>query len=67
MIQAVNCNVFLYADDSALVISVSNPKEIEHRLGLELQLVSVWLEENKLSLHLCKTENILFASKIKAR
>jgi len=63
MIQSVNCDLFLYADDSALVVSGSDPREIEHRLSLELASLNVWLEENKLSLHLGKTESILFASK----
>ena len=63
MIQSVNCDLYLYADDSALVVRGENPKEIESRLSMELESLSVWLDENKLSLHLGKTESILFASK----
>jgi 3-polyprenyl-4-hydroxybenzoate decarboxylase len=63
MESAVNCNLFLYADDSALVTSGKNSKEIESSLNKELLSLSKWLEMNKLSLHLGKTESIVFASK----
>ena len=61
MIQSVNCDLLLYADDSALVVSGKSPEEIQSKLCHELESVSVWLEENRLSLHLGKTESILFA------
>ena len=62
MIQSVKCD-YLYADDSTLVVSGKTPTEIENKLSQELKSQSMWLEENKLSLHLGKTESILFASK----
>jgi len=62
MIDSVNCDLFLYADDSALVVSHKDPAVIQETLRLELEGLSTWLEENKLSLHLGKTESILFAS-----
>ena len=33
MVQEVNCDLFLYADDSALVVSGKDPAEIESRLS----------------------------------
>merc|ERR1712212_257463 len=36
--------------------------QVEKTLGLELGKVSTWLSDNKLSLHLGKTESILFGS-----
>ena len=65
MISAVKCELYLYADDSALVVSGKNPKQIENILSSELMSISTWLQENKLSLHLGKTESILFGSKKK--
>mgnify|MGYP001812316279 CR=1 FL=1 len=62
MVQSVNCDLYLYADDSALVFSSKNTDDIENRLCEEMESLSIWLEENKLSLHLGKTESILFAS-----
>ena len=38
---------------------------IESLLSEELSNVGNWLVDNKLSLHLCKTESILFGSKVK--
>ena len=36
-------------------------------LETEMMSISIWLESNKLSLHLCKTESILFGSKRKLK
>ena len=60
MVQSVTCDLYLYADDSALVVSGKSPADIEFRLSQELEALSHWLEENRLSLHLGKTESILF-------
>ncbi|MGL1888436.1 MAG: reverse transcriptase family protein [Reichenbachiella sp.] len=63
MKAAVKCKLLLYADDSALLTSGSDISEIEATLSRELEAVSEWLTENRLSLHLGKTESILFGSK----
>lgn len=63
MPAAVKCKFLLYADDSALFITDKDISEIEEARSLELVSVSDWLMENKLSLHIGKTESILFASK----
>ena len=63
MTTAVKCKLLLYADDSALLVSGKDVSEIEETLSLELESVCEWLTDNKLSLHLGKTESILFASK----
>ena len=65
MVSAVNCKLLLYADDSALMVSHRDVEVIQERLGLELEAVNDWLIDNKLSLHLGKTESILFGSKRK--
>ena len=62
MKAAVKCKLLLYADDSALLASSSDVSEIEDVLSRELESVSEWLVENRLSLHLGKTESILFGS-----
>ncbi len=65
-IQAVcECNMFLYADDAALLASGKETNKIQEKLGEELVKVKDWLSENKLLLHLGKTECILFGSKYK--
>jgi hypothetical protein len=65
MSMSVNCKLLLYADDSALLVSGKNPCEIGNLLSKELESVREWLIDNKLSLHLGKTESILFGSKQK--
>ena len=63
MASAVRCKLLLYADDSALFASGKNVADIESMLSSELDYVSNWLIDNKLSLHLGKTQSILFGTK----
>ena len=65
MCSAVNCKLLLHADDSALIVPGKDVKEIELKLTKELESISNWLIDNKLSLHLGKTESILFGTKKK--
>ena len=65
---AVRCKLLLYADDSALFVSGKNTQLIQESLSSELKAAREWLINNKLSLltlHLGKTESILFGSKRK--
>ena len=64
---SVKCKLILYADDSALLISHKNPQYIADMLSRELDSCREWLIDNKLSLHLGKTESILFCSKYRIR
>ena len=64
MKAAVKCKLLLYADDSALLVSGKDVLEIERILSVELGAVNECLCENRLSLHLGKTQSsILFGSK----
>ena len=62
MSSAITCDLCLYADDSMLLVSGNNVEEIEKTLNTEMNEISKWLQANKLSLHLGKTESILFGS-----
>ena len=66
MPQAVNCKLFLYADDTSLTFQHENMKEIEDQLNLNsLRLCDCFIN-NKLSIHLGedKTKSILFGTKL---
>ena len=65
MVSAVNCKLLLYADDSALMVSHRDTEVIQEQLCSELDAVNEWLIDNKLSLHLGKTESVLFGPKRK--
>ena len=59
--------LLLYADDSTILFPHKNPDFIPQKLGKELESCSEWLIDNKLSLHLGKTECILFWPKAKIK
>jgi hypothetical protein len=67
MAGVVGCKLMIYADDSALLVSGKDIPGIEAALTMELEAVHHWLVENKLSLHLGKTESILFGTKRRLR
>jgi hypothetical protein len=62
-----DCKLLLYTDDGTILFSHRNPDVISEKLGKELQSCSQWLIDNKLSLHLGKTECVLFGSKCKLK
>ena len=62
MVDAVNCRLILYADDSTLIVSGKSIEDIENSLCAEMNSISKWLIDNKLSLHMGKTESILFGN-----
>ena len=62
MKSACNCSLSLFADDAAVIASDRDKSQVERVLSTELSNISLWLSDNKLSLHLGKTESILFGS-----
>jgi len=67
MCRDVLSDLYLYADDSMLLVSGKSVTEIEKTLTEEMHKLNNWLQSNKLSLHLGKTESILFGSKRKLK
>ena len=65
MKQAVNCVLFLYADDSCLVYQHNDVSKIEHNLNKNFLDISDWFVDNKLSIHFTedKTKCLLFGTK----
>ena len=63
MAEALSCRLSLYADDSALLHSGPDPKLVADFLSSQLSICHSWLIDNRLSLHLGKTECILFGPK----
>ena len=63
MSGAVRNKLLLHADDSAILVADKYLSNIKTALQNELQIVSEWLVDNKLSLHLGITESILFGSR----
>ena len=63
MNMSIDCKLSLYADDSALLFSAKDPALIADRLSIELTRCKQWLVDNKLSLHVGKTECLIFGSK----
>ena len=63
MCTSIDCQLSLYADDSALFFAHKDASVIAERLSTELSNCKKWLVDNKLSLHVGKTECLLFGSK----
>ena len=57
---SADCKLILYADDSAILFSHKGPEVISQKLSEVMESCSNWSVDNKLSLHLGKTECVLF-------
>ena len=55
-------NPRMYADDTNISVAALNSKDIEERLNYDLNNIKTWLEANKLSLNVAKTEFLLLGS-----
>ena len=62
---SADCKFILYADDSAILFSHKDPEVISQKLSEVMESWSNWLVGNKLSLHLGKTECVLFGPRRK--
>ena len=69
MSQAVNSNLFLYADDSCLMFQHKGVEEIEKVVNNDFENICDWFVDNELSIHFGegKTKSILFASQRKIK
>ncbi len=67
MEMAVKCNLLLYADDSVLLTSDKNIKQISETVTKNLETWNDWLIDNRLSLHLGKTEVMICGTKCKIK
>ena len=56
---SLSCRLSLYADDSALLFAHRDSQVIAARLSSELSQCKKWLVDNRLSLHIGKTESLL--------
>ena len=67
MPQAVQSDLFLYADDTCLVSSNKNTTLVEEQLNKDFNSLCDWFEDNKLSIHFGedKTKSILFSKRRK--
>ena len=69
MPQAINCGLFLYADDSCLVYQHRDVKAINTKLSKNFSSVCDWFVDNKLSIHFGegKPKCILFGTKMQLK
>ena len=67
MAVSLGCQLSLYADDSTLVASGNNVRELGEYLSAQLASCKRWMVDNRLSLHLGKTECILIGSRRRLR
>ena len=60
-------NVNMYADDTRIYYSSKSISSINNAVNKDLQSLKSWLDENKLSLNVAKTQSILLGSRYKIR
>ena len=65
MPQSVDCDLFLYADDTCVGVTGKYIKTIENNLNRNFNSLCDWFVENRLSIHFGedKTKSIVFGSK----
>ena len=65
MPMAIKSDLFLYADDTCLVLQSKNVKDIEKQLNEDFANKCDWFVDNKLSIHFGKDKikSFLFTSK----
>ena len=65
MPMAIKSDLFLYADDTCLVLQSKNVKDIEKQLNEDFANICDWFVDNKLSIHFGKDKikSFLFTSK----
>jgi hypothetical protein len=56
----------IFADDTSIFYSHSDPKHLESVMNEELKKVDVWMKNNKLSVNIEKTNYIIFKSNRKS-
>ena len=67
MSVSLGCHLSLYADDSTLIASGDNARELGEYLSGQLASCNRWMVDNRLSLHLGKTECILMGTRRRLR
>ena len=63
--EAVNtsCKCVMYADDTTLLVSSSDPITLEHNMRSNLNKIAKWFQSNKLTLNIKKTKMMLFGTR----
>ncbi len=67
MATTVKCKLPLYADDRILLVLDKDPKVISDTLPRNVDTCNNWLLDNRLSLHLEKTEAMICGTKCKIK
>ena len=67
MATSLGCHLSLYADDSTLIASGDNARDLGVYLSGQLASCRRWMVDNRLSLHLGKTECILIGTRHRLR
>ena len=69
MPRAVDCDLFLYVDDTCLLFQHKDLERIKEELTKNFSNICDWFVDNKLSIHFGedKTKSILFSTKNRKR
>ena len=62
-----NINMFLFADDTVLLLSNKSAKSARDKLEEKLSQLLIWCRQNKLTMNLTKTKCMIFGTKQKVK
>ena len=57
-----NCKYHFFADDTVLYLDETDPVKLINKINEHLELVRIWLENNRLKLNITKTKSMLIAN-----
>ncbi len=61
--DCINCKCVMYADDTTLLFSSSDPATLQHEMNDNLSKIAKWFENNQLTLNIRKTNFMIFGTK----
>ena len=57
-----NCKCVMYADDTTLLLSSSDPTVLQNEININLNNIATWFQANNLTLNIKKTKLMLFGT-----
>ena len=64
IVEELECDILLFADDCSLLASGVDPTETANKLNRDLLKISTWADKWKVSFNSLKSKDIIFSNKV---